>query len=150
MTEFFVPGSADAGSADSGVEAAYRRLAELTGAAAAPPGRRIRQVAFKVGRESWTAEVGRTMVGTRPEHRRRRGEFTTTTERLTGQATVLAIFAGTPFTIVTDDEQATSAPPALPAPSSESAPPAPPASAQPAGVHTIRVDKPSRVAYFAV
>lgn len=135
MTEFYVPGAADAGlpyagPQDAGLpdadEVAYRRLAELAGAVPADPGRRIRQIAFKVGRESWTAEVGRKMAGTRPEHRRRKGEFTTTTERLSGHATVLAIFAGAPFAIVTDEQQATSP------------------SANP-----ILVDKPSRVAYFA-
>lgn len=103
MSQFFVPGSADAGSPDAGDEAAYCRLAELAGAVPAEPGRRIRRVAFKVARESWTAEVGQKMSGTRPDHRRRKGEFVTTTEKLWG-ATVLAIFEGTPFTIVTDEE----------------------------------------------
>ncbi|GAB3139663.1 hypothetical protein [Marisediminicola antarctica] len=138
MTTFFVPGAADAGLPDAGLpdanEAAYRRLAGLAGAVPAAPGRRIRRVAFKVGRESWTAEVGRKMAGTRPEHRRRRGEFTTTTERLSGHATVLAIFEGTPFVIVTDEEQAASALPA-----SESSP----------STNPILVDKPSRIAHFA-
>lgn len=114
MTEFFVPG-ADAAGSDAGVpvagmpdadEVAYRRLAELVGAVPAEPGRRIRLVAYRVGRESWTAEVGRQLAGTRPDHRRRRGEFTTTTEKLWGP-TVRAIFEGTPFTIVTDEEPVT-------------------------------------------
>lgn len=130
MTTFFVPGAADTALPDAGMhdadEAAYRRLAERAGAVPAESGRRIRQVAFRVGRESWTAEVGRKMTGTRPEHRRRKGEFTTTTEKLSGHATVLAIFAGAPFAIVTEEQQAASA------------------SANP-----ILVDKPSRVAYFA-
>ncbi|MET3768978.1 hypothetical protein ABIB15_001664 [Marisediminicola sp. UYEF4] len=148
MTEFFVPGAADAappyaGPQDAGLpdadEAAYRRLAELAGAAPAESGRRIRQVAFKVGRESWTAEVGRKMAGTRPEHRRRKGEFTTTTEKLSGPAVVLAIFDGTPFSIVTDAEPATSAPAG-----SETSAPEP--SSWPI---LVLVDKPSRVAYFA-
>jgi hypothetical protein len=103
MTAFFVPGSADAGQPGAD-EAAYRRLAEIAGAVPAEPGRRIRLVAYRVGRESWTAEVGRKLSGTRPEHRRRKGEFTTTTEKLSGSSTVLAIFAGTPFTIVTDGD----------------------------------------------
>ncbi|MCY7326341.1 MAG: hypothetical protein LH605_09460 [Microbacteriaceae bacterium] len=150
MTKFFVPGAADAGLSDAGLsdagpsdanEAAYRRLAELAAMVPAAPGRRIRQVAFKVGRESWTAEVGRKMTGTRPEHRRRKGEFTTTTEKLSGHATVLAIFDGTPFTVVTDGEQAASAPSAP-----ESSPSAPESSLS---TNPILVDKPSRVAYFA-
>jgi len=138
MTKFFVPGAADAGLPGAGLpdanEAAYRRLAELAGAVPATPGRRIRQVAFKVGRESWTAEVGRKTAGTRPEHRRRKGEFTTTTRTLSGHATVLAIFEGTPFVIVTDEQRAASDPPA-----SESSP----------STNPILIGKPSRVAYFA-
>jgi len=146
MTMFFVPGAADAELSDAELsdadEAVYRSLAQLAGRIPAAPGRRIRQVAFKVGRESWTAEVGRKMAGTRPEHRRRKGEFTTTTEKLSGHATVLAIFEGTPFAIMTDeqtDEQ----------PDEQQAASAPSASESSPSTNPHLVEKPSRVAYFA-
>ena len=146
MTMFFVPGAADAELSDAELsdadEAVYRSLAQVAGRIPAAPGRRIRQVAFKVGRESWTAEVGRKMAGTRPEHRRRKGEFTTTTEKLSGHATVLAIFEGTPFAIMTDeqtDEQ----------PDEQQAASAPSASESSPSTNPHLVEKPSRVAYFA-
>jgi len=146
MTMFFVPGAADAELSDAELsdadEAVYRSLAQLAGRIPAAPGRRIRQVAFKVGRESWTAEVGRKMAGTRPEHRRRKGEFTTTTEKLSGHATVLAIFEG----IMTDeqaDEQTDEQP------DEQQAASAPSASESSPSTNPHLVEKPSRVAYFA-
>ena len=150
MTSFFVPGAADAELSDAELsdadEAAYRGLAQVAGRVPAAPGRRIRQVAFKVGRESWTAEVGRKMAGTRPEHRRRKGEFTTTTEKLSGHATVLAIFEGTPFAIMTD-EQADEQPDEQP--DEQQAASAPSASESSPSTNPHLVEKPSRVAYFA-
>jgi len=99
VVRFFVP---DAQRGDS--EAAYHRLAALAGVTPAPSGRRVRQASLRIGRESWTVTVGEKPRGTRPQHSRRRGEFTTTFDRLSDPATVLAIFAHDRFTVVTDAE----------------------------------------------
>ena len=94
---FFVPGAPDGDD-----EAAYLRLAESAGVSPAGQGRRVRRASFRRGHESWTVTVGETPRGTRPQHRRRKGEFTTTLDTLTDPATVLAIFAGDSFAVVTD------------------------------------------------
>lgn len=122
MTRFFV-----SGVAEGDAEQEYHRLAEVVGADASTPGRRVRQVFFKIGRESWVATVGRSPEGTRPEHRRVKGKLTTTTDKLADDSTVLAIYPGDPFVVVTD---------AAPVGTAESRWPSP-----------VRA-KPSRIVYF--
>lgn len=96
MHRFFV-----GGVAETDAEAEYLRLAKTAGADAASSGRRVRQIFFRIGRESWVATVGQSPAGTRPVHRRQKGQLATTTEKLADESIVLAIFAGDPFLIVT-------------------------------------------------
>jgi hypothetical protein len=106
VTVFFLPRAAD----DDQAERLYEALAEFAGAEPAPPGRRVRSIAFSQDGARWVAEVGEQLRGERTTRQLRRGELVERTETLTSSSRVLAIYPGAPFAVVTDAQPITGAP----------------------------------------
>lgn len=97
MTAFFIP------NIDEGTdEEVYEGLADLCGRMPAEHGRRIESITFVHDGEEWIATVGSELRGTRTTSRRRKAGVVEVTERLSDGASVLAIFAGTPYIVVTN------------------------------------------------
>ena len=97
MAVFFIP------DVDEGAdEEVYEGLAKLCGRKPAEPGKRIESIAFTHDGEEWIATVGTELRGTRTTSRRRKAGVVDVTERLSDGASVLAIFAGTPYIVVTN------------------------------------------------
>jgi hypothetical protein len=90
------------GASAEQAEHVYAALAELCGVPVPPPGERIQQITFRHDGEDWQATVGRTLRGSRTDRRMRRGRWVDVSTRLSDPATVRAIFAGTPYKVVTD------------------------------------------------
>ncbi|MGY2081708.1 hypothetical protein [Modestobacter sp. SYSU DS0657] len=105
MVAFFVPRAADAEQA----ERLYDALAEFAGCEPAPAGERVRAITFTQDDARWTAEVGEELRGERTTRLLRRGEVLEHTEELTSASRVLAIYPGSPFTVVTDAQPITGA-----------------------------------------
>ncbi|MGY1731665.1 hypothetical protein ACI798_09085 [Geodermatophilus sp. SYSU D01045] len=103
MTTFFLPRATD----DEQAERLYEALAEFAGCEPAPPGARVRSVAFDQDGARWVAEVGRELRGRRTTRLLRRGELLEHTEELTDPARVLAVYPGTPYHVVTDAQPIT-------------------------------------------
>ena len=103
MPTFFLPRAAD----DDQAERLYGALAEFAGCEPAPPGRRVRSVAFTHEGARWVAEVGAELRGERRTSSLRRGELVEHTETLTDPARVLAVYPGTPHSVVTDAQPIT-------------------------------------------
>ncbi len=106
MVAFFLPRASD----DEQAERLYEALAEFAGCEPAPPGRRVRSIAFTEDGAQWVAEVGEELSGLRTTRRLRRGEPIERTETLTSTARVLAVYPGTPFVVVTDAQPITGTP----------------------------------------
>ncbi|MGY1857548.1 hypothetical protein [Modestobacter sp. SYSU DS0290] len=106
MVAFFVPRSADAEQA----ERLYDALAEFAGVEAAPAAERVRAITFRQDDAVWHAEVGEELRGERTTRLLRRGEVLEHTETLTSASRVLAIYPGSPFSVVTDAQPITGAP----------------------------------------
>ena len=94
--KFFVPKA----SPDE-AEAFYGRFAAFASRAPAPPDARVYSITFRHDSEIWTATVGERLRGVR-EHRQRRRYAAPRVDRPSDPAIVLAIFAGVPYTVVTD------------------------------------------------
>lgn len=94
---FFVP-KADPDEAES----VYGQLAACCGRPVPAHGRRISSITFTHNGEQWTAEVGKRLSGSRTRQRRRKGGVVEVTTPLSDAATVLAIFGGAPYLVVTD------------------------------------------------
>jgi len=105
MVAFFVPRASD----DEQGERLYDALAEFAGCEPAAPGRRVQAISFAQDGARWTAEVGAELTGVRTTSRLRRGELIERTEELSSPSRVLAVYPGTPFTVVTDAQPITSA-----------------------------------------
>jgi hypothetical protein len=96
--KFFIPGI-DPDQHDS----VYEALAAVCNAEALPDGKRIRSISFsKSTVETWTATVGDRLSGKRRITTGRGATSRERTETLSDGATVLAIFAGTPYMVFTD------------------------------------------------
>ena len=106
MVAFFVPRASDAEQADR----LYEAFAEFAGCEPAPPGERVQSVTFTQDGAQWVAEVGEELRGERTTRQLRRGELIERTETLTSATRVLAVYPGSPFTVVTDAQPITSAP----------------------------------------
>jgi len=98
MPAFFLPRADD----DEQAERLYDALAEFAGCEPAAPGRRVHSIGFPQDGAQWTAEVGEELTGVRTTQQLRRGELIERREELGSAARVLAIYPGTPFTVVTD------------------------------------------------
>jgi hypothetical protein len=106
MAAFFLPRAGD----DEQAERLYDALAEFAGCPPAPPHERVQAIAFTHEGTQWVAEVGEELRGERRTQQLRRGELIEATEHLTSSARVLAVYPGTPFTVVTDAQPITGAP----------------------------------------
>ncbi|MCW2697911.1 MAG: hypothetical protein JWR62_2996 [Modestobacter sp.] len=106
MVAFFVPRASD----DEQAERLYDALAEFAGCEPGPRDRRVQSVAFTQDGARWVAEVGAELRGERTTSRLRRGELLEHTEVLSSTSRVLAVYPGTPFTVVTDAQPITGAP----------------------------------------
>ena len=106
MVAFFLPRASD----DEQAERLYDALAEFAGCEPAPPGRRVHSIAFSHDGARWTAEVGAELHGVRTTQQLRRGELIERTEQLSSSSRVLAVYPGTPFTVVTDAQPITGTP----------------------------------------
>ena len=106
MVAFFLPRAGD----DEQAERLYDALAEFAGCEPAPPGERVRAIAFTYDGAQWTAEVGEELHGVRTTQQLRRGELIERTEQLSSPSRVLAVYPGRPFTVVTDAQPITGAP----------------------------------------
>jgi hypothetical protein len=95
---FFLPRAADADQA----ERLYEALAEFAACEPAPLGERIAAVTFEHEGARWVAAVGEELAGARTTRQMRRGEVLEHTVELTSPTRVLAIYPGTPCTVVTD------------------------------------------------
>jgi hypothetical protein len=106
MVAFFVPRASD----DEQAERLYDALAEFAGCAPAPPGERVQAIDFTHDGAQWRAEVGEELRGRRTTQQLRRGEVLERTVELTSTSRVLAVYPGSPFTVVTDAQPITGAP----------------------------------------
>jgi hypothetical protein len=106
MVAFFLPRASD----DEQAERLYDALAEFAGCEPAPPGRRVHSIAFTHDGAQWVAEVGAELSGVRTAQQLRRGELIERTEHLSSSSRVLAVYPGTPFTVVTDAQPITGTP----------------------------------------
>src|SRR3712207_9043881 len=70
MTAFFLPRASD----DEQAERLYEALAEFAGCEPAPPGQRVRSIAFAQDGAQWVAEVGEELRGRRRSEERRVGK----------------------------------------------------------------------------
>jgi hypothetical protein len=96
---FFVPGA----TSDEDAERRYNALALRAGAEAQPdPAQRIYSISYPHDGEQWTATVGVQLRGERTRQVRRGGKRVTRRERFHIAATVLAIFRGVPYKVMTD------------------------------------------------
>src|SRR4051794_23074901 len=106
MAAFFLPRADD----DEQAERLYDALAEFAGCEPAPPGRRVRSIAFSQDGARWTAAVGEELTGVRTTQQLRRGELIERTEELSSPSRVLAVYPGTPYVVVTDAQPITGTP----------------------------------------
>ena len=93
--EFFVP-DIEAEKYDDH----YEELAKFCSAAVPASDKRIYSITFDSHGEEWTATVGEQLRGLR-QKKGKRNEYAAP-ERVSDSAKVLAIFKGSPFTVVTD------------------------------------------------
>ena len=100
MTRFFIPPLAATSPVDP--DEAYAELARFAGRPVPPKNQRIASIVFLHDVETWTATVGHPLSGTHLRQRTRRGRRVEIEQRLRDNATVLAIFAGHPYMVVTD------------------------------------------------
>jgi hypothetical protein len=105
MVAFFVPRASDGEQA----ERLYDAFAEFAGCEPAPPAHRVHSIVFTQDGAQWIAEVGAELRGERTMRRLRRGELIEHTEELSSTSRVLAVYPGSPFTVVTDAQPITSA-----------------------------------------
>jgi hypothetical protein len=95
---FFVPHTTNANDA----EQAYSTLAAFAGSRVLPMEERIFAITFHHDGTEWIAEVGSTLRGVLNRRRQRSGRMVNVTEHASDRATVLAIFLGDPYLVVTD------------------------------------------------
>jgi hypothetical protein len=105
VAAFFLPRASD----DEQAERLYEALAEFAACEPAPPGRRVHAISFTQDGAVWTARVGEELRGVRTTSQLRRGELIERTEELSSPTLVLAVYPGTPFTVVTDAQPITGA-----------------------------------------
>ncbi|MET7284186.1 hypothetical protein ABZS29_38490 [Kribbella sp. NPDC005582] len=100
LTNFFVPPIP--GWEQSSDEERYAELARFARVSPAPAGQRIARIVYDHDGYTYTAEVGRTLIGQRRVMRIRNKQKREVIERDSDAAMVLAIFAGTPHLVVTN------------------------------------------------
>jgi hypothetical protein len=101
--QFFVP---NAHSEEA--ESVYEGFARWCGVEIPPPERRVASIEFTHDGARLTAAVGDQLRGSRTRRRRRKAGTVYVTTPLSDPATVLAIFAGDPYFVVTNARPLTS------------------------------------------
>jgi hypothetical protein len=97
-TTFFIPNAEP-----DKWEGLYEAFAAMAHRAPLPDGQRIYSISFMKGHaETWTATVGKKLSGKQVSTRGRGSNRREFTKSLSDGATVLAIFSGVPYTVVTD------------------------------------------------
>ena len=96
MPRFFVP------HADGKDERIYGQFADWCASHVPAADRRIYRIAWRHDGDDWIATVGETLSGVSVRRRRREGGTVDVTTPVHDPATVLAIFAGDPYLVVTD------------------------------------------------
>lgn len=96
-TQFFVPFSED-----DEAETLYEGFAQLCGRPIPPVAERLYGIKWVHDGQEWVAEVGQRLRGVERRMRQRRGQRTEVSTPLRDPATVLAIFPGNPYYVVTD------------------------------------------------
>ena len=94
---FFTPGGTREDQ-----ETVYAELARWCGRPVPPLRERIYSITYRHDGEEWVATVGEHLRGSQRSIRRRGRRKVETTVPVADPATVLAIFAGTPFMVVTN------------------------------------------------
>ena len=94
---FFVP----AATAEN-QESVYAEFARRCSAPAPPLEQRIYSITFGHDGEVWTAAVGETLYGIRTKKTKSKGKTIERELAVSDPATVLAIFAGSPYQVVTN------------------------------------------------
>ncbi len=97
MTAFFVPNARDGKD-----EELYASLAKTASRSPLPQGERIQSISWTHDGEEWVATVGEQLRGTKTQMRTRQKKRVSVTGRLSDPATVLAIFPGSPYMVVTN------------------------------------------------
>ena len=95
--EFFVPAATP-----EKTEEVYASLAKMCHRSVPDATERIYSIRYTHDGAEWTATVREELRGTRTRNRRRKGQSVEVTEQLSDPATVLAIFAGTPYMVATN------------------------------------------------
>lgn len=93
--KFFIPNSDD-------YEKHYSELASFCKSTPQPPGCRIYSISYTSHGQDWTATVGERLNGVEVKTKRRGTQYREDKKRLGDSATVLAIFSGIPYVVVTD------------------------------------------------
>jgi hypothetical protein len=93
--KFFIPNSDD-------YEQDYIELASFCKSAPQPPSRRIYSITYISNRQDWTATVGERLKGVEIKTKRRGTYHREDKTRLSDPATVLAIFPGIAYMVITD------------------------------------------------
>jgi hypothetical protein len=106
MVAFFVPRASD----EEQAERLYDALAEFAGCEPAAPADRVQAIDFTHDGAQWRAAVGEELRGRRTTQQLRRGEVLEHVVELTSSSRVLAVYPGSPFTVVTDAQPITGAP----------------------------------------
>lgn len=101
--KFFIPGVEDDAAEDR-----YAECAKLCRVAVPAMGERIESITFVHHGETWTATVGETLKGEKVQTRQRNRRPVEIRTPLRDGATVLAIFSGEPYKILTDAQPLTS------------------------------------------
>lgn len=100
VTGFFIP--AVGLNLPEDLDDAYAALACFAQCALPAADRRIYSMTFAHDGEEWTATVGEQLGGTRTRRRSVGGPGVDRTEPLHDRAAVVAVFAGSPYMVVTD------------------------------------------------
>jgi hypothetical protein len=95
--QFFVPAATD-----DERERIYGEFAKWCGTVIPDPGKRIYSITYVHDGTEWTAQVGETLRGTYIKRTRSKGHLIERTLRKSDPATVLAIFSGDPYMVVTN------------------------------------------------
>ena len=84
-------------------ESAYVEFAAMCHSPVPEPGQRIYSIRYNHDGTEWTATVGETLRGVRRKTVRSRGVKREQTSQVSDPATVLAIFPGVPYQVVTSE-----------------------------------------------
>ena len=97
MADFFIPNTPS-----ENAEVLFVQWAGWCRVAVPPPDERVYEIEWTHDGDNWIATIGRQLRGRRIRRRRRKQGTVDVTQPLSDPATVLAIFPGDPYFVVTD------------------------------------------------